>query len=116
MKKYETGDIVKCVVTGIKEYGFFVVLEDNTSGLVHISEISDSFVRNILDFVRLDEVIYAKVLEYDSKDQNLKLSIKNIDYSPNRKKNHKIIETSSGFTNLKSSLEKWIEEKMTELH
>ena len=115
MKKYNAGDIVKCVVTGIKEYGFFVVLEDNTSGLVHISEISDSFVRNILDFVRLDEVISAKVLDYDEKNQKLKLSIKDIEYSSNRGKNHKIVETNSGFANLGKSLDKWIDEKMDEI-
>ena len=115
MKKYKTGDIVKCVVTGIKDYGVFVSLEDNTSGLIHISEISDSFVRNILDFVELDEVIFAKVLDYDESGENLKLTIKNVDYSPNKRKNHKIVETKSGFTNLKNSLDKWIDEKMSEL-
>ena len=56
MKKYKPGDIVTAKVTGISEYGIFVLLEDNTTGLIHISEISSSFVRNISDYVELNEV------------------------------------------------------------
>ena len=55
MSKYEIGQIVTCCVTGIEKYGIFVNLEEYYSGLIHISEISSQFVRNINDYV--DEVI-----------------------------------------------------------
>ena len=38
--KYKKEDIVTCTVTGIEEYGIFVKLDDNCTGLIHISEIS----------------------------------------------------------------------------
>ena len=39
--KYKVGSVVLGYVTGIKEYGIFVQLDSNTSGLIHISEISN---------------------------------------------------------------------------
>ena len=40
-EKYKIGSVVLGYVTGIKEYGIFVQLDSNTSGLIHISEISN---------------------------------------------------------------------------
>jgi predicted RNA-binding protein with RPS1 domain len=47
MKK---GDIVKGRITSIKPYGAFVKVNETIDGLVHISEISDRFVRSIEDY------------------------------------------------------------------
>ena len=44
MEKFKPGDIIKGQVTGITPYGVFVSLEDDYTGLVHISEVSDKFV------------------------------------------------------------------------
>ena len=52
-KEYKKGNIVTGCVTGIEKYGIFVSLDNYYSGLVHISEISDSFVRNINDYVNI---------------------------------------------------------------
>ena len=43
MPKIKCGDIIKCRVTGIADYGFFVECENNYSGLCHISEVSNDF-------------------------------------------------------------------------
>ena len=45
MLKYDKGKIVTGQVTGIEKYGIFVSLDEFYSGLIHISEISDGFVR-----------------------------------------------------------------------
>ena len=50
--EYNAGDIIKGKVTGIKPYGAFITLEDNYTGLLHISEISDDFVNHIEDFIK----------------------------------------------------------------
>ena len=44
---YKIGDIVKGKVTGIENYGIFLLMEDGYTGLIHISEISEKFVRNV---------------------------------------------------------------------
>ena len=75
---YKIGDIVKGKVTGIENYGIFLLMEDGYTGLIHISEISEKFVRNVFDYVQLDEVISSKVIEVDDSNKRLKLTIKNL--------------------------------------
>ena len=57
------GDSVKGKVTGVEKYGIFLLMEDGYTGLIHISEISDKFVRNVADYVQVNDEIYAKVIE-----------------------------------------------------
>ena len=49
MSKYEVGKIVIGCVTGVENYGIFVSLDEYYSGLIHISEISTKFVKDIND-------------------------------------------------------------------
>ena len=71
----QNGDIVSGIVTGIKDYGAFVQVEDYC-GLIHISEFSDGFVKNINEIVTTGEVISVKILEIDEEGKKLKLSYK----------------------------------------
>ena len=111
MDNFNIGDIVTGVVTGIENYGVFVSLNENCSGLIHISEISDYFVRNINDYVELNETIKVKIIDIDSSNNHYKLSIKNIKYRNKVKNGCKIVETKSGFSNLEKALNVWILEK-----
>ena len=65
MSKYEVGNIVTGNVTGIEKYGIFVSLDEYYSGLIHISEISDNFVRDVNDYVKYGDTIKAKIIEVD---------------------------------------------------
>ena len=116
MKKYKTGEIVTGCVTGIEKYGIFLSLDDYYNGLIHISEISDNFVRNIHDYVKIGETINAKVLEENEKEHHVKLSIKGIEYRESKIPKVKIIETPSGFTNLQSKLNYWINSKIESIN
>lgn len=111
MLKYEKGRIVTGCVTGIEKYGVFVGLDEFYSGLIHISEISNGFVKNISDYVNISETIKVKVLETDDDNYHVKLSIKNIDYRINLKKKMSITEIGEGFAPLKKELDHWIAEK-----
>ena len=115
MNNYNKDDIVKGKVTGIEDYGIFVSFDDNTTGLIHISEISTDFVRKVTDYVTIGEEIQAKVLEYDEKNKRVKLSIKDFDHHAPKRRKSTISETKSGFENLHESLEKWILEKEEEI-
>ena len=111
MTKYKVGNIVTGNVTGIEKYGVFVSLDDYYNGLIHISEISEGFVRNVNDFVNMGETIKAKVIEIDDDTFHVKLSIKNLNYKIKSPKKEFIKEVGSGFGILKSSLDKWIQDK-----
>ena len=115
MTKYEKGKIVTGCVTGVEKYGIFVGLDEYYSGLIHISEISSGYVRNINDYVNIGETIKVKVLESDDDTFQVKLTIKDIDYRMNRRKRSKIIETPSGFHSLSKELDSWIQEKYQEI-
>ena len=116
MAKYKSGEIVTGSVTGIEKYGIFVNLDEYYSGLIHISEISTSFVRNIHEYVKIGETIKARVLEEDEKSHQVKLSIKDINYRITKKKNNKIEETSTGFKTLGILLDKWVNDKIAEIN
>ena len=115
MSKYENGKIVTGCVTGIENYGIFVSLDEYYSGLIHISEISTKFVKDINDYVNIGETIRVKIVEKDEDNYHLKLSIKDIDYRVNSKRRNKITETEKGFETLSIKLEDWIEEKYSEI-
>ena len=109
--KYKVGKIVTGCVTGIEKYGIFVSLDEYYSGLIHISEISDSYVRNIGDYVTIGETIKVKIIETNDNDFHVKLSIKNIDYRLNKRKRSKIIETKHVFSTLQQMMKVWMEQK-----
>ena len=115
MSKYEEGKIVVGCVTGIENYGIFVSLNEYYSGLIHISEISNKFVKDPNSFVEIGETIRVKILEKDDDTCHLKLSIKDIDYRINKKSRGKIKETDSGFETLSIKLDDWVEEKYDEI-
>ena len=115
MLKYEKGKIVTGQVTGIEKYGIFVSLDEFYSGLIHISEISDGFVKNINDYVDVGETIKAKVVETDEDNYHVKLSIKNINYKIKRRKVVHLNETLLGFLPLEKKLDGWIKKKLDEL-
>ena len=116
MTKFKKGRIIRGTVTGIESYGVFVSCNEYYSGLIHISEISYNFVKNITDYVNVGDVIYAEILEVDESLGQLKLSIKNIDYKCNHGLRRKrIVETSQGFNTLAANLPIWIEKSLKKL-
>ncbi len=111
---FSVGDIVKGQITGITPYGVFVSLEDDYTGLVHISEVSDKFVRNLQDKFNIGDIINVKVVEIDESKSHAKLSIKKIDYKVEETLSI-IPESGSGFGLLEKNLEKWTSQKIQEI-
>lgn len=116
MTKYKKGKIVRGTVTGIESYGIFISLDEYYSGLIHISEISHGFVKDINNFVKIGETIYVEILDVDEQSCHLKLSIKNIIYKMKAKQSKKkIIETKHGFHTLAYQLPIWIEQSLKKI-
>ena len=117
---YHVGQIVEGQITGIKPYGAFVNIDANTSGLIHISELSDGFVRDVELFVKLGEKVKLKVLEIDQENHQLRLSLKALQ-SNSRKTRPRIkpiikLRDKIGFASLKAQLNGWIKEAQKEKH
>ncbi len=113
MKKYEKDKIVEGNVTGIEPYGIFIDLGDDYEGLIHISEISSDFVRNVSDYARIGETLKVRVIDVNEKKHHVRLSIKNLNYRCGN--NMSIEETEHGFETLKKNLEVWKNDKINEI-
>ncbi|MGA9468636.1 MAG: S1 domain-containing post-transcriptional regulator GSP13 [Exiguobacterium marinum] len=123
MAKYEKDQVLKGKVTGIQPFGAFVALDDETQGLVHISEISHDYVKDVNDYVQVGQEVEVKILEVDEASKKIKLSMKATQEAPKREKSAKTArraprrneassnfkqEEAPGFTVLKDKLEDWI--------
>jgi S1 RNA binding domain protein len=84
----EVGSKLQGKVTGITNFGAFVELEKGKTGLVHISEVADSYVKDINDYLKVGEEVTVKVINVE-KDGKIGLSIKKAKDRPKREKPQK---------------------------
>lgn len=127
-EKIEIGSILTGKVTGIQPYGAFVALDDNTQGLVHISEITHGYVKDINDHLKVGDEINVKVLSIDEGAGKIGLSIRATEEPPvqaaavKAKKPRKRqaaaiipeVEGQQGFNTLKDKLQDWIDQSQRE--
>ena len=71
----KVGNIVEGKITGITKFGVFVDLGEGNTGMVHISEVSQTYVSEITEHVKVGEVIKVKVLNI-GEEGKIGLSIK----------------------------------------
>ena len=116
MTKLYRGKIIRGTVTAIEPYGAFVSCDDYYTGLIHISEITENYVKNINDYLNVGEIVYCKILDVDEENGHLKLSLKNVSTLRKQKiKRTKIIETKQGFKSLAYHLPHWIDESLKKI-
>jgi len=72
------GMVLPGIVTNITNFGVFVDLGIKASGLVHISQLADKFVRNPADVVKMHQPVRVRVLEVDFKRQRVALSMRGL--------------------------------------
>ena len=73
----EVGAIVEGEVTGITNFGAFVQLPEGKVGLIHISEVSNVYVKDVHDFLKEHDKVKVKVLSVDARGK-IGLSIKQL--------------------------------------
>ncbi len=122
-EKFEVGNVVKGKITGIQPYGAFVALDENTQGLVHISEVTHGFVKDINEHVKVGDEVYVKILSIDEGAGKIGLSIRATEEAPEKPAQRTAkpkkrpaqaqpanAESPQGFNTLKDKLEEWIEQ------
>ncbi|KRN27870.1 hypothetical protein IV38_GL001709 [Lactobacillus selangorensis] len=82
----EVGEKVNGKVTGITNFGAFVDIGNHQTGLVHISQISDSYVKDIHDVLSVGDEVTVKVLSI--KDGKIGLSIRAAQDKPAQQHHH----------------------------
>ncbi|WP_316571577.1 S1 domain-containing post-transcriptional regulator GSP13 [Neobacillus sp. YIM B06451] len=126
-EKIEAGSVLTGKVTGIQPYGAFVALDGNTQGLVHISEITHGYVKDINEFLKVGDEVKVKVLSVDEEAGKVSLSIRATEEAPaqeakprkpRQKRQPAVIipeaEQQQGFNTLKEKLQEWIDQSQQE--
>jgi len=72
----KAGEIVEGVVKTITNFGAFIDLGNGVTGLVHISEVSDGYVKDVSEFLEQNQKVKVKVLAVDEANKKITLSIK----------------------------------------
>lgn len=109
------GTIIEGVVTGITNFGAFVELTGGQVGLIHISEVADTYVRDVNDFLKQHDRIKVKVISVDPRGK-IGLSIKQLTARPpgvNRERSPRVHQVS--FEDKLSKFMKESEERLASL-
>jgi len=79
----EIGSVVEGKVTGITKFGAFVELPGGKTGMVHISEVASTYVKEISDYVSPNQVVRVKIIAI-TPEGKINLSMKRVEEQGNR--------------------------------
>lgn len=83
-REIEKEMVVKGSVTRIEKFGAFVEIGAERPGLVHISELTHDYIKNVTDVVKEGDEVEVKVLDVDRKKKQIKLSMKALMEKPEK--------------------------------
>lgn len=114
---YQVGDIVIGKVIGVKPYALFLSFEGGVKGLLHISELSDAYIRDIEKYGSVGDEIKVLVLSIDETNGFLRVSVKRVpaeeQYSTHVNEARIYLrDDEKDFSVLKEKLPTWIEETL----
>ena len=76
MKDLKPGMILKGTVRNVVDFGAFVDIGVHQDGLVHISQMSDKFIKHPLEVVSVGDIVDVQVMEVDEKKKRIALTMK----------------------------------------
>ncbi|ADK15902.1 30S ribosomal protein S1 [Clostridium ljungdahlii DSM 13528] len=97
-EKYNVNDIIEGTVSKIINIGAFVEIEPGVEGLVHISEISEEHIAKPSDVLKVGDRVKVKILDINTKDSRISLSIKDAVDKPKDNFKQYLDEDESGVT------------------
>ena len=116
---YQVGQLVVGKVYNVKPYALFMSFEDGVTGLLHISEISDSFIRDIEKYGSIGDEIKVKILAIDGDNGFLRVSYKQVPpeevYSSHTNVRKIPTVTEDEFLPLKEKLDEWINDAYSKI-
>ncbi|CAB5111097.1 SSU ribosomal protein S1p [Olavius algarvensis associated proteobacterium Delta 3] len=78
-ERYEVGKKITGTITNVTDFGVFVELEEGIEGLIHVSEISKEKIKTPVGMFNIDDLITAKVMNINSDERRIGLSIKRLE-------------------------------------
>ena len=77
MNTYKINDIIEGTIIAIKPFGAIMIFEDGQKGLLHISQVANTFIRNISRYLKIGKTYQVKIIDIEE-DGFLKLSMSQI--------------------------------------
>ncbi|GAA2899476.1 CvfD/Ygs/GSP13 family RNA-binding post-transcriptional regulator [Enterococcus pseudoavium] len=113
--EYKIGEIVEGRVTGIQPYGAFISLDEQTQGLIHVSEVQAGYTKNIHSFLEVGQTVKVQVIDIDEYTKKISLSLRtlmeNSSETPYHRKRYFTNRNKNiGFRTLEKNMPIWIEE------
>lgn len=118
---YQIGQKVRGTVTGIQPYGAFVSIDDETQGLIHISELKHGYIKDISEIVSKGDEIDVMIMDIDEYSHKISLSLRSLQkpkYHPfsNRKNISRYgRKTGVGFKTIDDKMPKWKQQALREI-
>ena len=114
---YQVGDLVIGKVTSVKPYALFLSFGNYNKGLLHISELSDAYIRDIEKYGSVGDEMKVKILSIDETNGFLRVSFKQVpeeeQYTTHVNEARIYLdEQEKNFTPLEERLPIWIEETL----
>ena len=81
-EKYKINDIIEAPVMRISQFGVFLSLDGGISGLIHLSEISHTMVKDVTEYAKVGESVKAKIITFDPIAKRIGLSMKALEAAP----------------------------------
>ena len=106
----EVGDVVEVEVVEIAKFGAFVKLPNQKRGLIHISQIADTFVKDVNEHLKLGDRLKARVTEKGKKGR-IDLSLKSLQVKSSKKRFQRPSEPKFKSSNFREKLEEFLKEK-----
>lgn len=115
MSKFQVNQIIEGTIINIRPFGAIMIFDNDEKGLLHISQIANTYIRNINRYLKVGKTYKVKVIGIEE-DGFLKLSMLQItDEEKVDLKSHNtkepVDQESVDFTALKDKLPNWIEEE-----
>ena len=113
---YKKNEIIEVEITALKTYGAFAKVDNEYSGLIHISEINGLFIKDINDVFKIGDKKKVRILEVDEEKKQIKLSmILDKNGQTKKRKRTKLSGTNLGFDLYDVILPEWISSKLEEI-
>ncbi|MDY6009211.1 MAG: S1 RNA-binding domain-containing protein, partial [Bacilli bacterium] len=74
----KVGMVLEGTIRNIMDFGCFVDIGIHEDGLVHISELSQTYVKNVSDIVKINDIVKVKVIAIDLERKRISLSLKDV--------------------------------------
>lgn len=114
-ERYEVGKKITGTITNITDFGVFIELEEGIEGLIHVSEISKEKIKTPVGKFNLGDILTAKVMNINSEEKRIGLSIKRLNIEEEEKLLAEYIDnTRSASSTFGEILRENLKEKMNE--